>query len=277
MATQNLNVLQLYQPKSWSGLTTDNHLGAMFAEQPTLISTLMSRVFGLNQYVGMDYMLSMGNEEELPNDNDYEWFLKGDDEKALPIISYTASDPARPGFNKTIFTIELAEKYFAYTDKLTFDDRDIAVRVMAEPESNGTGWLYKVQLMDPDPNKFVPPALLKTGRQVSKDYSPQERTLNKTYGETSYTSPFKMRNSLSFISKKYVVPGNMHARPIAIDVMDPKSNKTTTIWTQYAEWEYLVQWYKEKERCLWFSKSLKDRPRPLNIILPAFISSTSPK
>lgn len=78
--------LQLYAPKSWSGLTTENHLGSVFAAEPTLVSNIISRVFGMNQYAGMDYFLSIGGaEQELESDNDFEWYLKGDDEKAITI------------------------------------------------------------------------------------------------------------------------------------------------------------------------------------------------
>ena len=122
---QTINTLQMYAPKSWSGLTTENHLGTVFAQQPTLVSNIMSRVFGLNQYTGMDYFLSMGMEEELPDDNDFEWFLKGDDEKAVRILGYTCTNlTGTPGLGGAIIELVLAEKYFAATDKLVFDDTD---------------------------------------------------------------------------------------------------------------------------------------------------------
>jgi hypothetical protein len=122
---------------------------------------------------------------------------------------------------------------------------------------NGGAWIYPCVLMAADSDSFVAPSLLAAGGKASKEYSPQERTLNKTYGETSYTSPFKMRNAMSFLSKTYTIPGNMHQRPLVIEMLDPKSNKTSKIWTQYAEWEFMCQWMKEKERMLWFSKSNK--------------------
>jgi hypothetical protein len=258
MANQNVNTLQVYQGKSWAGLTTDNHLGTVFSEQPTLVSGVMSRVFGMYSHAGLDSILSMlGAEEELSSDADFEWYLKGDDEKAIRIVSFNATDVTRPGVNNTIFELELAEKYFAYTDKLVFDDRKFAVRVMEEPISNGVNWLYRVQLMTGDSTLFVPPALLAANRMVSKEYSPQERTLSKTAGETSFTSPFKLRNSFSTLRKTYTIPGNMHSRPLVIELLDPKSMKTTKIWTQYAEWEFMCQWYKEKNRNLIYSESNK--------------------
>ena len=248
-----ISSLQLYAPKSWSGLTTENHLGSVFAQEPTLVSNIISRVFGLNQYAGMDYFLSIGGgEQELPDDNDFEWYLKGDDERALPLMTTLTSQ----GANGATILLVLGERYFAKTDKLVFDDGETAVRVMEEPYAQGTNWVYPCQSMVFSSSNIAD-SLLTAGSKVSKEYSPQERTLNRTYGETSYTSPFKMRNAMSFLSKTYTIPGNMHQRPLVIEMMDPKSNKTTKIWTQYAEYEFMCQWMKEKERMLWFSKSNK--------------------
>ena len=250
-----ISSLQMYAPKSWSGLTTENHLGSVFAQEPTLVSNIISRVFGLNQYAGLDYFLSIGGgEQELADDNDYEWYLKGDDEKAITITNTLTGTPGQYGSE---LLIEFSEKYFAVTDKLVLDDGETAVRVMREPYMVGTSWAYPCVLMSGDSSDFVAPSLLAAGSKASKEYSPQERTLNKTYGETSYTSPFKMRNAMSFLSKTYTIPGNMHQRPLVIEMLDPKSNKTSKIWTQYAEWEFMCQWMKEKERMLWFSKSNK--------------------
>jgi hypothetical protein len=261
MATNAISNLQLYAPKSWSGLTTENHLGSVFAQEPTLVSNIISRVFGLNQYAGMDYFLSIGGgEQELPDDNDFEWLLKGDDEKALPIVATVTG-----GKNGNVVLLTLGEKYFAKTDKLILDDGETALRVMQEPYMQGTNWIYPCQAMVFS-SSIVADSLLVAGAKVSKEYSPQERTLNRTYGETSYTSPFKMRNSLSFMSKTYTVPGNMHQRPLVIEMLDPKSNKTSKIWTQYAEWEFICQWAKEKERMLWFSKSNKQANGTYNMM-----------
>ena len=109
-----ISSLQLYAPKSWSGLTTENHLGSVFAQEPTLVSNIISRVFGLNQYAGMDYFLSIGGgEQELPDDNDFEWYLKGDDEKAITINGYSANSTVKPGQHGSLVTIFMAEKYLS--------------------------------------------------------------------------------------------------------------------------------------------------------------------
>lgn len=258
MAQNSINLLQLYEPKSWSGLTTENHLATAYAEQPQVISDVISRVFGLNQYRGLDYLLSQVGTKVVESDREYEWFLKGDDRKAVPIVGFEAADVTRPGYGKSIFKLILKEKYFGLSDKIIFDKRDYSVRIMAEPyfsgSTSGTGWVYEVQHMNPSATWFIPPSLLAAGKQVSKIYSPQERTLNKTYGTTSFTSPFKMRNYFSTLGKTYTVPANMHDRPLVISMEDPSTGKKTNLWTKYAEWEMLAQWVREKENNLMYSE-----------------------
>lgn len=257
MAQDGLNTLQVLWPKSWSGLTTENHLSTAFLEQPQVISDVVSEVFGMQQYKGLDYILSKVGTKVVDTDKEYEWFLKGDDRKAVNIVSYFADGSAtatRPGLNKKIFKLVLEEKYFGFTDKLIFDDRDYSVRVMAEPYSNGVNWVHEVQLMTNDATKFVPPAQLAAGKKVSKIYSPQENTLNRTYGGTSFSSPFKMRNVFSTLGKSYVVPANMHDRPMVISLIDPTTKKKTNVWTRYAEWVMLGQWLREKENNLIYSE-----------------------
>jgi hypothetical protein len=257
--SQTISPLQVRAGTNWSGLTSDNYLGTLFNEQPYQASALMSRVFAENYHINMDSILSMmGAEEEFPDDRDFEWQLKGDDEKAISVVSFSASSLTQPGLNQTIFKIEFAEKYFAKTDLLTADDRRYRVRVMNEPYSNGVNWMYEVQLQTGDNSLFMPPSLLSAGSQFSKSYSSQEKTLSKTGGDTSYSSPFKMRNGFSTLRKKNIIPGNMLNRNVQYKFTDPKSNATTTLWSQYADWEFMCQWYKEKNRNLIYGESNKN-------------------
>jgi len=256
---QTVNTLQVYQAKSWSGLTDDNNLGTIFQEQPYLASSVMSRAFGIYDYIGMDAFFSfMGAEEEAPDDRDFVWSLKGDDEKALPVVSYTASDANRPGVNNTSFKITFPEQLWAKRDKLIPDDRDFAVRVISDPEADGTNWVYTVELLTGNPDKFMAPTLLTSGSQFSKEYSPVSNTLSKGGGLTNYTSPFKFRNAFNTIRKENTIPGNMLNRaPMVVEMLDPRSNKSTKIWMQYMDWVFMAQWQREKSRALLYSTSNK--------------------
>lgn len=253
-ATQQINPLQISYAKSWSGLTTDNHLSAIFAQEPQLVSSIVSQVFSRERYEGLEAMLNRFPAIEMETDMEYRWKLKGDDRKAVNIVSYTSVDLSRPGLGNSIFRIELDERFFEMTDYLIFDDREFAVRVASEPFANGVNWIYEVQIIENDLTLFIPPSLLQQGKQISKLYSPQEQTLNKTYGGTSFTSPFDMANIFSTLGKKYVVPGNMHDRPMIISLTDPKTKKTTNVWTRYQEMVVNYQWALEKAENLVYSK-----------------------
>lgn len=257
--SQKISNLQVSAGKSWSGFTADNSLGTLFQEQPYKASALMSRVFSENYHINMDSMLSiMGAEEEFPDDRDFTWDLKGDSEKAISVVSYSSSNLNQPGLNQTIFKIEFAEKYFVKTDLLTADDRRYRVRVMNDPYSNGVNWFYEVQLQTGDNSLFMPPTLLSAGNQFSKSYSSQEKTMSKTAGETSYSSPFTLRNSFSTLRKKNTIAGNMLNRPMEIKLLDPASNKSTIYWAEYADMEFMHQWYCEKNRNLIYGESNKN-------------------
>ena len=45
MAVQGLNGLQVSYAKSWSGLTTENHLYAIYQNEPQLASDIVTEVF----------------------------------------------------------------------------------------------------------------------------------------------------------------------------------------------------------------------------------------
>lgn len=257
MADNKINVLQVTAAKSWAGLTTENHLVTAFMEQPQLISDVISRVFGMNNYFGLSTLLSSMGTKTVDTDREYEWMLKGDDRKAITIVSYSANGStsyAKPGISKSTFTLTLKENFFKESDEIFFDNPDYSVRVMAAPESDGMNWAYTVKHTEPDINYFIPVKYLAAGKKVSKKFASQESTLGRTYGSTSFSSPFKMRNTFTTLAKELVIPANMHGRPTIISMTDPTSGKTTKIWTQYAEWEMLAQWEREKDNALLFSR-----------------------
>ena len=126
MPKQTINTLQVYEQKSWAGLTTDNHLGSVFNEEPTLVSSIMSRVFGMYSYTGMDTLISMlGGDEELPTDADFEWYLKGDDEKAIPVSGNLGDGGATPGLNHTTLRIKFKEKWGAQSHPFYIFEKDL--------------------------------------------------------------------------------------------------------------------------------------------------------
>lgn len=256
-ATQKLNNLQVSYAKSWSGLTTENHLYAIYQNDVQLASDIVTEVFNRMGYIGLDSFLSKYPIKTFDHDGEYRWMLKGDSRRAIAIMGYSAPDSARPGANKQVFTITLTDKYFVASDFISFDDIEHGVRIEDDGYADGTGWTYTVRHMRGDNNYFIPTEMLRTGRKVSKLYNIVTNTLNDQYGETQYSSMFEMRNEFSTLSKKYVVPGNMQDRPLLIK-MTGQSGKSTTVWTKWQEMEFNFQWQKEKANQLMYSTANKN-------------------
>ncbi len=108
-ATQKLNNLQVSYAKSWAGLTTDNHLYAIYQNDVQLASDIVTEVFNRMGYIGLDTFLSKYPTKVFDHDGEYEWMLKGDSRRAITIVSYSAADNARPGVAKTTFELTLTK------------------------------------------------------------------------------------------------------------------------------------------------------------------------
>ncbi len=255
MANQAINALQVSYAKSWAGLTTENHLYAIYQNEPQLASDIVTEVFNKMGHSGLDNFLSKFPTKIMETDAEYEWWLKGDDRKAIKIVGYNAAgstSETRPGLNRAIFQLTVEERWFAQSDILQFDDKEYTVRVVSEGYADGTNWVYDVQTTNPVNNSFIPVEMLTAGRKVSRFFNAVTNTLNDEYTTTQFTSQFKMRNVFSTLSKEQVVPGNMHERPLLIKMT--AEGKTFTTWTRWQDIATDFQWKKEKANNLMFSK-----------------------
>ncbi len=259
-----ISPLQIQGVKSFSGLVTENSLYALRMQSPQLASTTVTKVMGqlTGKYSVWDKISA--NTKIMESDADYEWFLEGDSQRAINIVSYSAPDTGRPGIANTPFTIEVEEQYFQVPDFISFDDREYGVKIIDNGYSNGTNWVYTVQTIGFDQSKFIPPYLLDAGRQVAKEFSPIVSTLNDEYGGVNYATPFKMKNCFGGVAKEYEIPGNMKNRKLyngcenAIITFTAPDGSKQSIWTNYHELIFDYQWEMEKMNQLFYGKLTKN-------------------
>lgn len=257
-----ISPLQKYEPKEWTGLTTENHLGALFMQEPQLVSNLIENIYKVN--LGDDLMsfLDQFPTQYIDDDRPYEWLLQGADEKNIPLVGAEDSSGAVPtaaGINHTRFFMRFNERYFEATDVIVGEKPDIyKLRIVSDPVQVGTQFLYEVELLTSDANLFVPSSELAAGTRWSKDYSIVEQTLSKRGGGVSHVSPFRMSNVLSMIRKQYLVPGNMIRKgkntPLAFSWKD-QNGKTQTSWIAKLDWDFMTQFRREKAKLLMFGTS----------------------
>jgi len=266
-----ISPLQKYEPKDWSGLTTENHLGALFAQEPQYISKVIEQIYKVN--LGGDDIVSFLDQfptEYVQDDVPFKWMLQGADEKNIPLIGCydnmvdavagTESTTSR-GIGMSTFVLVFPEKLFSATDVIVGEQPDLyKLRIIKDVEPLGTNYAATVQLVTGNDMLTVPIDQLAPTTRWSKEYSLVEQTLSKRGGEVSHTSPFMMENTLSMIRKQYEVPGNMIRKglnkPLAFSFVDV-NGKMQTRWIHKLDWDFLVQFRRERARLLLYGNSNK--------------------
>lgn len=258
-----ISPLQKYEPKDWTGLTTENHFGSMFGLEPQLVSSLIENIYKVNLGDDLLSVLDQFPVEYIDDDRPYEWLLQGADEKNLPLIQAEDGSGSvitvSAGINHTRFFLIFPERYFEATDVLVGEKPDLyKVRIVSDPKQRGLEWLYECELVTGDSNLAIPAADLASGTRWSKDYSLVEQTLSKRGGSVTHTSPFRMSNVLSMIRKQYLVPGNMirkgQNKPLAFSFQD-QNGKVQTTWIGKLDWDFMSQFRREKARLMMFGNS----------------------
>lgn len=253
------------ESKDWAGLTTENHLGALFGEQPEKIGKFISRLEYLD--LGEDLISYM---EQFPihyleDDKEFEWLLQGAEEKNIPLAkatdlagtAVTATDEFGKGISR--FLLWFDEKLFFQTHVIVGQNPDLyKLLVRTEAEQRGKYFVYEVELVTGDTNLYVPYEELIQGTRWSIEYSLSEQTLSKTGSDISFTSPFRMSNRMSMMRKKHLVPGNMinkKANDPVIFGLHGKDNKPFNAWLNKLDWEFRRQFRREKAKLLMFGQS----------------------
>jgi hypothetical protein len=250
-----ISPLQEYKPSDWSGLTTKNHLGALYGIEPQKASKLVTRIHQINFGMDLDTYLSQFGTKTLESDEDFTWMLQGTGDKNIPIQGYSASNAAKPGINFSEFTVTFAERMFFATEVIVGEKNEkYSLRIVDEPVLNGNYWDYTVVLMTADPQAFMPPSELAVGKRFSKDWAISEQTLSVRGGGVNYTSPFSMRNQFSFLRIQDTRPGNMISKPIGHTIIG-EDGKKYDVWMQYADFQLERQFRKMKNRLMMYGTS----------------------
>lgn len=259
---------QMYDGQSWSGLTTVNHLAAIYQAKPQKATEIMRRVhMTMNQGTDLDTALTDVKVTTLPTNDDFTWELMGAGTKNLPLVEArltpTGSAVAagdQPGLGVTSFYMVYNEPYF-HDENIIVGHRNelFPLQIQADPQQDGTNWVYEVKLITGDPTLFVPVEELAANTRWSREWSLVEDTLSKKGGGISFESPFGMRNGFSMIRMQHTMAGNMINRPFAtaFKVNDPKTNtnKTFTMWMQYEDFVFDQTFRAEKNKMLMFARS----------------------
>ncbi len=254
MARAQSKLVTLTRP--WhANFTEANHLGAAFMAEPHKFDSVLTRVFTASRIADNPLTAmtkGMGKTSEIES-FDWEWELMG--ASSRPLVATEQKDTTtKPGIAGIEIKLKLDEDWFKPGDVIT-PDKDYLLRVQRDPISDGNGYIYFCRLMADDQAAFLPTEYTKAGVQWSKMFSVYEEGGDQS-GSTTYAMPMKLQSHLSTLRKEYSITGDAANQALVTALMDANGKVYKDYkWLKYAEAEYWIQWYKEKERSLWYNKS----------------------
>ena len=267
-----LNNLVLYKGKWFSDLVDTAKISVASQQNPYQVSQVLSYVFGTkdNGYSTSIDMLTGGLGNVMTIDQpSWEWPVMIDADRAVTIrdakwngSSITSTSTA--GLGNTPILLWLEDNWFGPGAILEFDNKDFQVRVSGAPYQDGNMYVYTCFIADGNPASYVPAEYLEAGRQVSRlasayeEYSEESDILN-------YNTHFKMRNYLTTVRLSYDITGSAFSTVMAVALKDPKSGKTSYLWSTFQEWKAMREWYKRCERFGVYAKSNVNKDGSCNL------------
>ena len=263
---------QVFEPQSWGGLTTKNHLSSIYRTSPQKASNIVTRLLS-NSYGGnLESLLGKFPVKYFDNDDEFTWDLIGSSERNFPLLEArtTGGVVVTAGTNNVgaageKFELVFAEKAFFDVNVIVGEKNEVyPMRVIEDPVEEGTNYVYLVELMGGILDG-MPGSELVGGKRFSKEFSPVEDTLSMKGGDITFSSPIALRNEFSSIRMQHKAPGNMKDRRMAmpfatIDPNDPKQNKVLlhNTWMQHTEWKFEYEFQQEKNKLLMFATTNRD-------------------
>jgi hypothetical protein len=259
---------QVYESQYWQGLTTKNHLAAVYKISPQKASNIVTKMLAATYGASLDTMLSKFPVKYFDTDDEFTWELIGGFERNFPLVEARVAGTVITGSDNGVgaggarFELVFGEKAFSDVNMVVGEKNELyPLRIVQEPVQEDLNYVYTVELMG-NVKEGMPGAELLGGKLFSKEFSPVEDTLSTKGGDISFSSPIALRNEFSMIRMQHTAPGNMKNRRVgsSIATVDPRTNKVQThdLWMQHVEWVFEYQYAQEKNRVLMFARSNRD-------------------
>ena len=265
-----LGRFQMVQFTGWKGLTKDNQLASIYQRAPQPVSDFMVQLLALYRGKSLESELAKYPTKEFDTDDEFTWHVIGSSRRNIPLVEarnesgavVQASD-SNVGVGTAPFYLVFAEDWFADGEVLFGNLNEVyPMRVLGDPRSEGTNFVYKVELMG-GITEGIPAERLLQGERFSHEFAPVERELSRKVGDVRFTAPVAMRNEWTTLRKQYKVPGStMLNKKLAcgVPVVDKNGNKKVeTMWMPWVEWQFEQEWSDEKNSALMFGTSNRNQ------------------
>lgn len=263
--------------KSFSGLTTRNHLGAIWMQSPQMASKITTQLLQESGVKSLDNSLAMFPVKTLESDDDFVWKLAGSAERNIPLVearwqgSVVTDSTTNVGAGRGHFELVFAEKYFTDVHDIVGEKPDVyRIKIIDDPKPEGPNlWVYTCEVFGDEASLLgIPGTELLPNKRFSIDGASVEDELSIKGAGIQFNTPYTMRNSFSYIRMEHTVSGKMidvsfRTNPLwfaSIVTRDPKTGglHESKTWMQEVYWQFEQAVSKVKSRTIFFGKTNRD-------------------
>lgn len=262
-----LTKYQTVSATNWKGLTTNNHLGAIFQRQAQPVTNLMVQLLAYNRGKSMEAYLSQFPTKEFETDDELTWNAIGSSRRNIALIEARDENgniitSGNAGVSGAPFYLVFAEDWWADGNVIVGEKNEAyLLRILGEARLEGTNAVYKVELMGGN-RTGMPSEELMSGKKFSVEYSPVESEMSRGVGDIRFTSHISLRNEWSTIRIRHKVSGAMLNKKllVGVPVKDKNSGKTIVhdMWMHHVEYKLEETFSDEKNHLLMFGRSNRD-------------------
>jgi hypothetical protein len=255
-----ISELQMTDATSWKGLTTENHLGAIWALSPQKANDIVTKI--QQNYFGndIDSILNKFPVKEFEDDRDYYWELESQLIDNLPVVevrvdgtAVTAASQAGIGFSE--FDMVFPKDWFSNRELIVGEQNELyPIRIKSNGRSEGVNTVYTCELMTGTATDFIPFEEISGGQLFSREFAPVERTMSEGGRQIKHKSHITMRNAFSQIRIEKATPGNLSGKKMGTFILDDKGNKHR-MWQQYESFMFDMEFRQDISRLLMFGTS----------------------
>lgn len=254
-----ISPLQMTDATSWKGLTTENHLGAIWKMDLQKANDIVTKV--QQNYFGndIDSILNRFDTKEFEDDTDYTWELDSQVIDNLALVECRVDGTAvtgasTPGLGYSQFELVFPKDWFSVHEVIVGERNELYPIRILDQRSESTNTVYTCELMGNASTDFIPYEEVSGGQLFSREYAPVERTMSEGGRKIKFKSHISMRNAFSQIRIEKATPGNMSGKKMGTYILGPKGEKFI-LWQQYESFMFDMEFRQDINRLLHFGTS----------------------
>ena len=231
-------------------MTDSNSLANALLARPAELSPILTHLGGREDKRFPLTMLTegVGNSQSI-DQLEYEYRIQTRLRKTRPIA--VTNSGTSLGLGGGTFTLTFPDKWFI-PDYVLVSESGTQARIMGAPTSSGNNFVYTMRLVSPDPAAVLSAADATAGALWGQLFAPVGTDFSRGNASNWQTTE-KIRHKLSTIRKSYSFSGNAKDFVVVFD-LPLADGRTTRLWMDYEEWQYMLQWREEGEMLFWYGQ-----------------------